>query len=116
MILVIPHLIVSYFWGIVAEVVAIPQWFIIVFTGKRNEALWELQWSWLSYAGRVTSYHYLMFDEYPAFGTDQSKVPMVQDLGYAEPASRLTNGLRFIWIIPRSSCSSSSASPCRSCS
>ena len=47
-----------------------------------------------------TSYHYLMFDEYPAFGTDQRKVPMVQDLGYAEPASRLTNGLRFIWIIP----------------
>ena len=83
-----------------AEIVAIPQWFIIVFTGKRNEALWDLQWGWMSYAGRVNAYQYLLFDEYPAFGTDQQKVPMVQDLTYAEPASRLTNGLRFIWIIP----------------
>ena len=48
----------------------------------------------------MTAYQYLMFDEYPAFGTDQRKVPMVQDLSYGEPASRLTNGLRFIWIIP----------------
>jgi hypothetical protein len=99
-ILAIPHVIVAYFWGIVAEIVAIPQWFIIVFTGKRNEALWDLQWSWLAYAGRVSAYQYLLFDEYPAFGTDQSKVPMVQDLSYGEPASRLTNGLRFLWIIP----------------
>ena len=99
-ILAIPHVIVSYFWGIVAEIVAIPQWFIIVFTGKRNEALWDLQESWLSYAGRVSAYQYLLFDEYPAFGSDQSRVPMVQDLAYVEPASRLTNGLRFIWIIP----------------
>ncbi len=100
MILAIPHVIVAYFWGIVAEVVAIPQWFIIVFTGKRNQALWDLQWGWLSYAGRVSAYQYLLFDEYPAFGTDQRNVPMVQDLAYDEPASRLTNGLRFIWIIP----------------
>jgi hypothetical protein len=99
-ILAIPHVIVAYFWGIVAEIVAIPQWFIIVFTGKRNQALWDLQWGWLSYAGRVNAYQYLLFDEYPAFGTDQAKVPMVQDLTYGEPASRLTNGLRFIWIIP----------------
>jgi Domain of unknown function (DUF4389) len=98
--LVIPHLIVSYFWGIVAQVVAIPQWFIIVFTGKRNEALWELQWQWLGYAGRVIAYEYLLYDPYPAFGTSVGSVPMVEDLTYEEPGSRLTNGLRFLWIIP----------------
>ena len=58
-ILAIPHVIVAYFWGIVAEIVAIPQWFIIVFTGRRNQALWDLQWSWMAYAGRVSAYQYL---------------------------------------------------------
>jgi hypothetical protein len=99
-ILAIPHAIVSYFWGIAAQVMAVPQWFIIVFTGKRNQALWDIQWAWLGYAGRVTAYQYLLYDEYPAFGTDVGRVPMVEELEYEEPASRLTNGLRFLWIIP----------------
>ncbi len=99
-ILVIPHLIVAYFWAIVADVMAFLQWFIVVFTGKRNEALWDIQWGWLAYYGRVTAYYTLLFDEYPAFGTDPGRAPMLQELRFEEPASRLTNGLRVIWIIP----------------
>jgi hypothetical protein len=40
------------------------------------------------------------FDEYPRFGTDPGDVPMVVDLDHEEEADRMTNGLRFLWVIP----------------
>jgi hypothetical protein len=100
MILAIPHVIVVYFWAIVAEIVSIPQWFIVVFTGKRNEAIFDMQWAFLQYSARVAGYQYLMFDPYPPFGTERGAVPMDQALAYDETGNRLTTGLRFIWVIP----------------
>lgn len=99
-ILAIPHLIVSYVWGILTQVLAVIQWFIIVFTGKRNEGIWRLQQGWLGYYGRVTGYVWLQFDPYPAFGTDATGSPARWSLEFEEPANRLTNGLRFLWAIP----------------
>ncbi len=99
-ILVIPHAIVLYVWTLFAEILAFVQWFIVLFTGRRNRGIWDLQWSWLQYSSRVTAYQYLLFDPYPPFGPDQGPTPMTVDLTYDEPANRLTNGLRFIWAIP----------------
>jgi len=99
-ILAIPHLIVSQVWGYLAEVLAVVQWFIAVFTGKRNEGIWNLQQSWLLYASRVTGYTDLLYDEYPAFGTDPGNVPVQTSISFEEEANRLTVGLRFLWIIP----------------
>ncbi len=99
-ILAIPHLIVSHVWGYLAQILAVVQWFIIVFTGKRNEGIWNLQRSWLEYYCRVSGYAWLLFDPYPAFGTDPGPVPVRSGISFEEPANRLTNGLRLIWIIP----------------
>jgi hypothetical protein len=99
-ILAIPHFIVVGVWAIAVWVVAVVHWFVILFTGKRNAGMFRFETQWLGYAARVTNYTSLMFDEYPKFGTDASGVPMSFRLDYAAPASRLTNGLRFIWIIP----------------
>ena len=99
-ILAIPHLIVSYVWRYLAEVLAFIQWFIIVFTGKRNQGLWNLQQSWLGYYSRVLGYISLLFDPYPAFGTEPGNAPVRTEISYEESANRLTNGLRFLWIIP----------------
>jgi hypothetical protein len=100
LVLAIPHLVVVAVWGYLVEILAFIQWFIIVFTGRRNQALWDLQWAWLGYAGRVQGYANVMFDPYPVFGTAPGPVPVSIELGYDEPADRLTNGLRFIWAIP----------------
>ena len=81
-ILAIPHLIVMRCGATSSEILAFVQWFIIVFTGKRNQALWDLQWAWLGYAGRVYGYANLMFDPYPEFGTAPGAVPVSIDLGY----------------------------------
>lgn len=98
--LVIPHLIVMVVWGYLAEILAVIQWFIILFTGKRNASMFDLQNSWLNYSGRVSGYEYLLFDEFPAFGAEPDKEPVIYNLAYEEPANRLTNALRLIWAIP----------------
>jgi hypothetical protein len=99
-ILAIPHLIVSQVWGYLAEVLAVVQWFIAVFTGKRNEGIWNLQQSWLLYAARVNGYTNLLYDQYPAFGTDPGTVPVRASISFEEDANRLTCALRFLWVIP----------------
>ncbi len=99
-ILAIPHLIVSQVWGYLAEVLAVVQWFIAVFTGKRNEGIWNLQQSWLFYAARVNGYTNLLYDEYPAFGTEPGNVPVRTSMSFEEDANRLTVGLRLLWAIP----------------
>ena len=100
-ILAIPHLIVSQVWGYLAQILSVVQWFIILFTGKRNEGIWNLQQSWLGYYARVVGYVDLLFDQYPAFGTDAGAVPVQShDLvrGAGEPTDE--RDCDFIWIIP----------------
>jgi hypothetical protein len=99
-ILAIPHLLLVAIWGWLAEAVSVVQWFIVLFTGKRNQSLWDLQWGWLDYASRVNGYVDLLYDPYPAFGSDPGPVPVTTEFSYEQPADRLTNGLRFIWAIP----------------
>jgi Domain of unknown function (DUF4389) len=99
-ILAIPHLIISQIWGELAQILALIQWFIIVFTGKRNEGIWNMQRSWLGYYARVFGYTDLLFDQYPAFASDAGPAPVQTAIAFDEQADRLTNGLRFIWIIP----------------
>jgi hypothetical protein len=99
--LAIPHLIVVGLWGYVAELLAFLQWFVILFTGRRNEGMWGFQRSYLGYNTRVTSYVSLLFDEpYPNFGSEWRGEPVAFDLAYEAEANRLTNALRLIWMIP----------------
>jgi uncharacterized protein DUF4389 len=98
--LAIPHLIFAGLWGYAAEILALLQWFVILFTGRRNEGMWSFQRGYLGYSARVNSYVGLLYDEYPNFGTAWSQEPVAFGLDYEEDANRLTNGLRFLWIIP----------------
>lgn len=95
-----PHLILLNVWGQASEVAALIQWFGCVFTGKRSEGLWKFTNSYMDYAARVYSYTALLFDDYPAFGTDPGTVPVQYNLTFEEEANRLTVGLRLIWAIP----------------
>jgi hypothetical protein len=99
-ILAIPHLIVSQVWGYLAQILAVIQWFIVLFTGKRNKGMWDLQQAWLGYYGRVNGYMGLLYDQYPAFGTDPGPVPVRSSITFEEEADRLSNALRIIWMIP----------------
>lgn len=99
-ILAIPHMLITGIWQYAVQIAAFVQWIIILVTGKRNEGIWNFSNRWLAYASRTYNYLGLMFDEYPGFIDDQGKTPVVYASAYTEEASRLTNGLRFIWAIP----------------
>jgi Domain of unknown function (DUF4389) len=99
-ILAIPHLIIAQVWQYLAQILAVIQWFIILFTGKRNEGMWKLQQSWLNYYCRVIGYVDLLFDPYPAFATDAGPAPVRNAISFEEEANRLTCALRIIWAIP----------------
>ena len=100
LIVAIPHLIVAQVWGYLVEILAVVQWFIVVFTGKRNKGIFDMQYSWLGYYARVMTYVALIHDVFPPFGTEVGNVPVRTDLAYEEAGNRLTTGLRFLWIIP----------------
>lgn len=99
-ILAIPHLVVSQVWGYLAQILALVQWFIALFTGQRNDGIWNMQRQWLDYSSRVSGYVGLLYDPYPAFGTAPGPVPVVTSIEFEQSANRLTVGLRFLWIIP----------------
>jgi len=98
--LAIPHLIVAQAWGYLTQVLAVVQWFIVLFTGNRNEGIWNMQQSWLGYYARVMGYSNILYDEFPAFGTAPGTVPVHSSITFEEPANRLTNALRLIWVLP----------------
>ncbi len=99
-ILAIPHLLIVGVWGYAIELVAVIHWFIQVFTGKRNQGLFNFSNRYLDYASRVNTYLGLLFDEYPGFIDDAGKTPVQYNLEYTESVDRLTAGLRLIWAIP----------------
>ena len=96
----IPHLIIVGALSYVAQAVAVIQWFIILFTGQRNQSLWNLSRGVLDWQARAYTYVGLMYDAYPNFGFEKKDEPVQFSLVYEESADRLTNALRLIWAIP----------------
>jgi hypothetical protein len=99
-ILAIPHLIIANLLLRVAQVLGVIQWVIILFTGKRNRGVFDLQNQWLGYGAATYSYVGVMFDRFPPFVTLNGLNDMRYGLEYQEKANRLTNLLRLIWAIP----------------
>jgi hypothetical protein len=96
----IPHLIIVSALGYLSEAVAFIQWFVILFTGKRNQSLWNLSRGVIDWQSRAYSYVGLMYDTYPNFGFEKKDEPVHFAIDFEEPANRLTNALRLIWAIP----------------
>lgn len=105
--LVIPHVIVMYVLGIVAEVIAVISWFAIVITGRLPDGFANIQCMYLRYQMRTISYLAFAREEYPPFSFqttpgdpgDDPRVRMdfVPALGNR---NRLTTFFRLILAIP----------------
>jgi hypothetical protein len=65
--LAIPHFLVLYVLGLVAEVVGIISWFVILFTGSLPEGLANVQVMFMRYALRTYTYAGFLKEEYPPF-------------------------------------------------
>lgn len=104
--LAIPHFIVLYLFGIVAQIGAVVAWFAIVFTGRMPEALAKIIVTYNRYNTRVFTYAGFLHDQYPPFDfsdTNQDPGGYPAAVSYEpqlEGRNRLTVLLRFIWAIP----------------
>lgn len=65
LILVLPHLVVLYFWGLIAAVMAVINWFAIMFSGRTVGG--DLQTRFLRYFTHVDAYLYLTANPFPPF-------------------------------------------------
>lgn len=102
LILVIPLIVVLWFYEIVAFFVVIFAWFAIVITGRFPDALYGFLAGFIRFLTRATGYSSLLVDPYPPFGgaPDQS-YPIRMDFDGPLPSySRLKTGFRFILAIP----------------
>jgi len=96
----LPHLIITSALNYFGEALAVVQWLIILFTGKRNQAIWNLNRGVLDWQSRANAYAGLMYDTYPNFGFEKRDEPVAFSVEYTESANRLTCALRIIWAIP----------------
>ncbi len=83
LILAIPHLMIVQVWDYAVEIVAIIQWFIQVFTGKRNEGLFNFSNRWLGYASPRLHVHRAAVRRVPGVHRRQR-----QDAGAVQPRLR----------------------------
>jgi fatty acid desaturase len=102
LLLVIPHLIVAFFYGLAAYVVVILAWFAILFTGKYPRGMYDFVAGFLRFYTRLNAYCYLVVDQYPPFdGADHSEYPVRLNIGPPqEKYNRLTVFFRGILAIP----------------
>ena len=100
--LVLPHLVVLWLWGVGAAIAVVLAWFALVFTGRYPPALYDFVAGYVRYMTYVTGYFDLLTDRYPPFSGDP-------DAGYPvrllvgppqERYSRAKAGFRFILAIP----------------
>lgn len=102
----IPHFIVLYVLGAVAQVCAVVSWFAILFTGSMPEGLANMIVMAQRYQNRVLSYTFWMRESYPAFEfdgrpADPRNDPAVSDYMVSlNDRDRLNVALRIIFAIP----------------
>ena len=103
LLMVIPHMIVAFFYLLAAGIVVFIAWFAIVFTGRYPEGMYNFVAGALRFNTRLNSYFYLVTDEFPPFdGAEHPDYPVQLHIP-AQPQesyNRLTTAFRFILLIP----------------
>ncbi|HEX5140029.1 MAG TPA: DUF4389 domain-containing protein [Dehalococcoidia bacterium] len=96
-ILAIPHLIILYFFQLVASVVYFIATFAILFTGKYPEGMFNFYTGFLRWHANVYGYLFHLYDNYPPFSTEsQAGYPLTFEAEYPPSASRILNFPLFI--------------------
>jgi hypothetical protein len=99
LILIIPHVIVVWAYGIAALVVVIISWFAALFTGRVPDGMHEFIAGYMRYYTRVLAYGSLAADPYPPFGPGGG-YPVDLDVDPPVAQNRLTVLFRIILVIP----------------
>lgn len=101
-IMVIPHLIWSFIYGLAAHVAVFIAWFVIVFTGHYSEPIYRFVAGYARFLTRLVGYMQLVTDKFPPFdGAEHPEYPVTLTIPPPQDSySRLTTALRIILLIP----------------
>lgn len=97
-IVAIPWLIVAYLYGIGASIVVVLAWFAMVFTGRYPQQLYDFNAGYLRMVNRVNGFHYLLTDEFPPFGGEESPGYPIR-IGAPPPLDRYSRAKAFFRCI-----------------
>lgn len=97
--LVIPHFILLYLWGIAATVVWIISWFAALFTGRVPEGMHNFLAGYLRYQVHVFAYLTLAANPYPAF-SGSADYPVTVEIAPPAKQGRLGVFFRGLLAIP----------------
>lgn len=90
-ILLIPHLIILYFFQIAAQVVYLIATVVILFTGRYPEGMLRFYVGYLRWYTNVYAYFSHLYDGYPPFSTEQQAYPLRLEVDSPASSSRLLN-------------------------
>lgn len=97
--LLIPHVIVLFFYALITYIVVLISWFAALFTGSVPEGLHNWTAGFLRYYVRVGSYGTILADPFPPFGAGGS-YPVDLEIDPPVAQNRLTVFFRIILAIP----------------
>jgi hypothetical protein len=101
LVLAIPHLIVVVLWAFAAALVTIAAWFILLFTARWPQGLYDFVSAYQRYSTALYGYVALLTDEYPPFSGDTDQYPVRIVIPPAKPEySRMKVLFRLILAIP----------------
>jgi putative flippase GtrA len=98
--LALPHLIVLGVWGLIAILVAVINWFALVFTGRGLAGVHDLQSRYLRYFTQVDAYLNLAANPYPRFSGDPGGYPFDIEVPEERRQNRWKTGFRLILAFP----------------
>ncbi len=97
--LVIPHWIALYIYGILVGLTTFIAWFAVIFSGRYPQGLFNFAVGYFRWSLRVQAYFpLLMTDRYPPFGEGEHAVQFEVD--YPSGHSRGLAWLRFLMLLP----------------
>jgi hypothetical protein len=97
--LLIPHVVVLWFYGVAAMVAVVVAWFAALVTGRVPDGMHAFIAGYLRYYARVVAYGALLADPFPPFGAGGS-YPVDLEIDPPVEQSRLTVLFRIILAIP----------------
>ena len=101
LLLVIPHFVWLFIWGIAVWFAVFAAWLVGIFTGRVPDGLHDFIASYLRYLTHVYAYYAIAANPYPAFNGAPG-YPIDVEIAPAAQQSRLTIFFRLLLVIPAS--------------
>ena len=98
--LAIPHYVILYFLGLAFNVVTLIAFFVILFTKKYPEGLFNFSVGYQRWMMNVDSYILLLRDEYPPFSLDAGAHPTSFSVDYPVELNRWLPLVKWLLAIP----------------